>query len=156
MRGDPQAGRDTDLPESYLENRIPKKISGRKPGSMKAFRQTVRRHPERNKPREEKESVDPATLDRRRRREAAQGMPACRRRLSKKEHRADALALGADERRDKLRKAAGSGRYAKIRRCLNGETHAGKACVSVPESIGCGGEPGELKHLSSRRKRKQK
>ena len=108
MRVDPQAGKDTDLPESYLENRIPKKISGRKPGSMKAFRQTVRRHPERNKPREEKESVDPATLDRRRRREAAQGRPACRRRLSKKEHRADALALGADERRDKLRKAAGS------------------------------------------------
>ena len=75
---------------------------------------------------------------------------------SQKGRRADALALGADERRDKLRKAAGSGRYAKIRRCLNGETHAGRACVSVPESIGCGGEPGELKHLSSRRKRKQK
>ena len=157
MRGDPQAGRDTDLPESYLENRIPKKISGRKPGSMKAFRQTVRRHPERNKPRKEKKSVQPATLDRWRRQERQRREgPACRRRLSKKEHRADALALGADERRDKLRKAAGSGRYAKIRRCLNGETHAGKACVSVPESIGCGGEPGELKHLSSRRKRKQK
>ena len=29
-------------------------------------------------------------------------------RLSRKGHRADALALGADERRDKLRKAAGS------------------------------------------------
>ena len=29
-------------------------------------------------------------------------------RLSKKGRRADALALGADERRDKLRKAAGS------------------------------------------------
>ena len=156
MRVDPQAGKDTDLPESYLENRIPKKISGRKPGSMKAFRQTVRRHPERNKPREEKESVDPATLDRRRRREAAQGRPACRRRLSKKEHRADALALGADERRDKLRKAAGRGKCPAIRRCLNGGTHMRGTHVSAREHIARGGEPGELKHLSSRRKRKQK
>ena len=31
--------------------------------------------------------------------------------LSKKEHRADALALRADERRDKLRKAAVRGKY---------------------------------------------
>ena len=76
--------------------------------------------------------------------------------LSKERHRVDALALGAEERRDKLRKAAGSGKYTVIRRYLNGETHAGSPCVSVTESIGCGGEPGELKHLSSRRKRKQK
>ena len=66
------------------------------------------------------------------------------------------MALRAEERRDKLRKAAGSGRYTMIRRCLNGETHAGRACVSINESIVYGGEPGELKHLSSRRKRKQK
>ena len=72
-----------------------------------------------------------------------------------KGRRADALALGADERRDKLRKAAGSGTYAKNRRCLNGGTHAGKTRVSARESIARGGEPGELKHLSSRRKRKQ-
>ena len=77
-------------------------------------------------------------------------------RLSKKERRADALALRADERRDKLRKAAGSGKYTMIRRYLNGETHVRKPYVSISESIGYGGEPGELKHLSSRRKRKQK
>ena len=76
-------------------------------------------------------------------------------RLSEEEHRADALALRAEERRDKLRKAAGRSKYPGIRRYLNGETHAGKPCVSMPESIGYGGEPGELKHLSSRRKRKK-
>ena len=77
-------------------------------------------------------------------------------RSSKKGRREDALALRAEERRDKLRKAAGRSKYPGIRRYLNGETHAGKPCVSMPESIGYGGEPGELKHLSSRRKRKQK
>ena len=77
-------------------------------------------------------------------------------RLSKKERRADALALRADERRDKLRKAAGSGKYTMIRRYLNGETHMERLHVSITESIGYGGEPGELKHLSSRRKGKQK
>ena len=55
------------------------------------------------------------------------------RRLSKKGHRADALALRADERRDKLRKAAGSGKYAKIRRYLNGGTHMRRAHVSIIE-----------------------
>ena len=40
--------------------------------------------------------------------------------------RADALALRADERRDKLRKAAGSGKYTSIRRYLNGETRLDK------------------------------
>ena len=76
--------------------------------------------------------------------------------LSKEGRRVDALALGADERRDKLRKAAGRGRYPLIRRCLNGGTHMSRPHVSVHESIVCGGGPGELKHLSSRRKRKQK
>ena len=76
-------------------------------------------------------------------------------RLSKKEHRVDALALRADERRDKLRKAAGSCKWATIRRCLNGETHRREPPVSMRESITHGREPGELKHLSSRRKRKK-
>ena len=76
-------------------------------------------------------------------------------RLSKKERRADALALRADERRDKLRKAAGSGKYTMIRRYLNGETHLNELQVPYDESIVIRGEPGELKHLSSRRKRKQ-
>ena len=76
-------------------------------------------------------------------------------RLSKKEHRVDALALRADERRDKLRKAAGSRKWATIRRCLNGGTHRSRPPVSMCESITHGREPGELKHLSSRRKRKK-
>ena len=65
------------------------------------------------------------------------------------------MALGADERRDKLRKAAGRSKYLKIRRYLNGETHMERLHVSMRESIAYGGEPGELKHLSSRRKRKK-
>ena len=79
-----------------------------------------------------------------------------RKRLSKKERRADALALRADERRDKLRKAVGRSKYPLIHGSLNGETHTDGLRVSVRESITYGGEPGELKHLSSRRKRKQK
>ena len=75
--------------------------------------------------------------------------------LSEEERRADALALRADERRDKLRKASGSGKYALIRRSLNGETHMSNPHVSIAQYISYGGEPGELKHLSSRRKRKK-
>ena len=67
----------------------------------------------------------------------------------------DALALRAEERRDKLRKAAGRSKYPEIRGYLNGETHMERLHVSMTESIGHGGEPGELKHLSSRRKRKK-
>ena len=74
---------------------------------------------------------------------------------SQKERRVDALALRADERRDKLRKASGRSKYPMIRRFLNGETHVRKPYVSMHESIVHGGEPGELKHLSSRRKRKK-
>ena len=43
-------------------------------------------------------------------------------RLSEQERRVDALALRADERRDKLRKASGRSKYPTIRRYLNGET----------------------------------
>ena len=53
-----------------------------------------------------------------------------------KERRADALALRAEERRDKLRKAAGSGRYTLIRGCLNGETRHGRPVSPCTESIG--------------------
>ena len=76
-------------------------------------------------------------------------------RLSKEERRVDALALRADERRDKLRKAAGRSKYPLIRRCLNGETRYEELVSSIRQSITYGGEPGELKHLSSRRKRKK-
>ena len=68
----------------------------------------------------------------------------------------DALALRAEERRDKLRKAAGSGKYTLIRRSLNGETYMSKPHVTYDESIVIRREPGELKHLSSRRKRKKR
>ena len=44
-------------------------------------------------------------------------------RSSKEGRRADALAPGAEERRDKLRKAAGRSKYPLIRRYLNGETY---------------------------------
>ena len=67
----------------------------------------------------------------------------------------DALALRADERRDKLRKASGSGKYTLIRRSLNGETWLSKPQSSYGEYIAMRREPGELKHLSSQRKRKQ-
>ena len=76
-------------------------------------------------------------------------------RLSKEGHRADALALRADERRDKLRKAAERSTYPLTRRCLNGETHMSIPHVPYSESIVVRREPGELKHLSSRRKRKK-
>ena len=65
------------------------------------------------------------------------------------------MALRADERRDKLRKAAGRSKYPESRGYLNGGTHTERLHVSISESIGYGREPGELKHLSSRRKRKK-
>ena len=74
---------------------------------------------------------------------------------SQKGRRTDALAHGAEERRDKLRKAAGSGKYTEIRRYLNGATRQEKLLSLHDEHIVMQGEPGELKHLSSRRKRKQ-
>ena len=46
--------------------------------------------------------------------------------LCYKERRVDALALRADERRDKLRKASGRSKYPLIRRYLNGETRRSK------------------------------
>ena len=49
-----------------------------------------------------------------------------------KEHRADALALRADERRDKLRKAAGRSKYPLSRGCLNGGTR-GTETSKYPE-----------------------
>ena len=65
------------------------------------------------------------------------------------------MALRADERRDKLRKASGRSKYPLIRRYLNGETWLSKPQSSYGEYIAMRREPGELKHLSSPRKRKQ-
>ena len=53
---------------------------------------------------------------------------------------------------DKLRLGAN---IRMTRRCPNGETHVRRPYVSIRQSITYGGEPGELKHLSSRRKRKK-
>ena len=51
-------------------------------------------------------------------------------------------------------KAGGVGKQALIPACLNGGTHS--TCrVSCTEFIGVRGERGELKHLSTRRKRNQ-
>ena len=76
-------------------------------------------------------------------------------RSSEEERRVDALALRADERRDKLRKASGRSKYPLIRRYLNGETRQRKPLSACSEYIAVRGEPGELKHLSTRRKRKK-
>jgi hypothetical protein len=75
--------------------------------------------------------------------------------LSEEERRVDAWALGAEERRDKLRKAAGRSKYPVIRGCLNGETRLRKPQPPYDESIVIRGEPPELKHLSRERKRKK-
>ena len=65
------------------------------------------------------------------------------------------MALRADERRDKLRKASGRSKYPVTRRYLNGETRIERLYALHGESIAVRREPGELKHLSSRRKRKK-
>ena len=67
-------------------------------------------------------------------------------RSSKKERRVDALALRADERRDKLRKAAGRSKYPLIRRCLNGETRMSIPHASIRQSITYGAEPYDMGH----------
>ena len=57
-------------------------------------------------------------------------------RSSRKGRRTDALALRADERRDKLRKAVGRSKYSVIHRYLNGETRLMKSQSPLTESIG--------------------
>ena len=65
------------------------------------------------------------------------------------------MALRAEERRDKLRKAAVRSKYPMTRRYLNGETPLSKPQSPYTEYIGIRREPAELKHLSRRRKRKK-
>ena len=65
------------------------------------------------------------------------------------------MALRAEERRDKLRKAMGRSKYSMIHGCLNGETRQEGLLPLISESIAYKREPGELKHLSTRRKRKK-
>ena len=66
----------------------------------------------------------------------------------------DAQAPDADERRGKLRKVTGNRKQVLIRERLNGETRRVNSPSLATEFIGCQGERGELKHLSTRRKRK--
>ena len=74
---------------------------------------------------------------------------------SKKERKENALAIGAEEGRDKLRKAAVRSKYPVTRRYLNGETWQRKPLSLYGEYIAIQREPGELKHLSTQRKRKK-
>ena len=76
-------------------------------------------------------------------------------RSSDKEHKVNALALSADERRDKLRKATVRSKYPVSRGYLNGATRQMKVCQPMVNKIVIGGEPPELKHLSRARKRNQ-
>ena len=70
-------------------------------------------------------------------------------------HKGNALAPEADEGRGKLRKAMGSRKQAVIRRYPNGETWQREPLLLIYEYIVYEREPGELKHLSTRRKRKK-
>ena len=55
-----------------------------------------------------------------------------------KGRKGNALAPEAEEGRDKLRKATGSGKYALIRRYPNGATHIGNTYVSYTENASIG------------------
>ena len=61
----------------------------------------------------------------------------------------DALALRADERRDKLRKASGRSKYPEIRRFLNEETYLRRPQVSTAQSISCGRDMGKEMQTTS-------
>ena len=65
----------------------------------------------------------------------------------------DALAMIGEERRDSLRKASGSWQISFDPEIS--EWGNPPARVSISEYIGYGSEPGELKHLSTQRKRHQ-
>ena len=65
------------------------------------------------------------------------------------------MALGAEEGRDKLRKAAGISKYEAIRRYPNGAIRIRMRMHRILNQIGIRGEPPELKHLSRARKRNQ-
>ena len=63
----------------------------------------------------------------------------------------DALASAGDEGRGKLRKCPGIRKQDLIRMCPNGATHMAEGHVPCSSWS----EPGELKHLSTRRRRKK-
>jgi len=67
----------------------------------------------------------------------------------------DALAVGGEEGRGSLRKAPGSWQTSLEPGMSEWGNPPVLRQVSCAEHIGAGGEPGELKHLSTRRKRNQ-
>ena len=71
------------------------------------------------------------------------------------EHTVDALARCGDEGRGELRKALGSRTQAVSQRCPNGEPAGRHGPAFDAEFIGVESAPGELNHLSTRRKRNQ-
>ncbi len=74
---------------------------------------------------------------------------------SEEAHTVDALAVRGDERRGSLRKALGSRQTDCDPEISEWGNPPGISRVSCTESIGARGEPGELKHLSTLRKRNQ-
>ena len=63
----------------------------------------------------------------------------------------DALALRADEGRDKLRKASGRSKYPSIRRYPNGETRQRRPLSSIRQSITYGRDRKSTRLNSSHR-----
>ena len=140
--------RDLQEKREYLENQIPRenRVNLKRLTDRKKRRHRVSMKKYLLKDREPK---------RRKKKKAGRYNAMYRRAVKRKERRADALALGAEEGRDKLRKAAGRSKYPLIRRSPNEGTHMDKLHVSYDEYIVMRREPAELKHLSRRRKRKK-
>ncbi len=67
----------------------------------------------------------------------------------------DVLAWVVEEGRDKLRKARGRSKYPLIPRLPNGVTFSGDKPENQQQETVVRAQPGELKHLSTRRKRNQ-
>ena len=65
------------------------------------------------------------------------------------------MAVRGDERRGSLRKASGRWQTTFDPEMSEWENPPVIRQVSITEYIGYGGEPGELKHLSTQRKRNQ-
>ena len=74
---------------------------------------------------------------------------------SEEAHTVDALAVRGDERRGSLRKASGSRQTDCDPEMSEWGNPAIIRLLSCTEYIGARGEPGELKHLSTPRKRNQ-
>ena len=74
---------------------------------------------------------------------------------SEEAHTVDALAVRGDERRGSLRKASGSRQTDFDPEMSEWGNPAIIRWLSCTEYIGARGEPGELKHLSTLRKRNQ-